>query len=94
MNDFQITLEEKWTTMSSDLSGKSRDRPKKNVLSLEDEEEEFTNKFRRLISHGEMKDADDYSGKEIGIEYPYLNMELGIRHNDEEGLHHARVKRR
>ena len=61
---------------------------------MEDEEEEFTNEFRRLISHGEMKDADNYSGKEIGIEDPYLNMELGIRHNDEEGLHHARVKRR
>ena len=41
-----------------------------------------------------MKDADDYSGKLIGIEYPYLNMELGIRHNNEEGIHHAIVNRR
>ena len=41
-----------------------------------------------------MKDADDYSGKIIGIEYPYLKMELGIRHNNEEGIHHAIVNRR
>ena len=41
-----------------------------------------------------MKDADDYSGKEIGIEDPYLNMELVIRHNNKEGLHHARLNHR
>ena len=94
MNDFKITLEGKWTTMLLDLLGQSRDGPKKNVLSLEDEDEEFMNKFRRVIIHEKMKDADDYFGKGIGIEDPYLNMELGIRHNDEEGIHHASVKRR
>ena len=41
-----------------------------------------------------MKDAYDYSGKEIGIEGPYINMGLGIRNNDEDVLHHARVKRK
>ena len=38
MNDFQITLEGKRRTTSSDLLGKYQYRPKKNVLSLEDEE--------------------------------------------------------
>ena len=38
MNDFQITLEGKWTITLSDLPVQSRDVPKKNVLSLEDED--------------------------------------------------------
>ena len=36
MNDFQIKLEEKWTTTSSDISGQSRDGTIKNALSLKD----------------------------------------------------------
>ena len=32
--------------------------------------------------------------QKVGIEDPYLNMELGIRHKNEEGLHHERFKRR
>ena len=50
--------------------------------------------FKREINHKDAKDADDDNRNEIKIEDPYLNMELGIRYDDEEGLHHARVKRR
>ena len=39
------------------------DRSKMNVISLDDEDEEFTNKFRQAINNEEMKDADDCSGK-------------------------------
>ena len=51
-------------------------------------------KFKRVIDHEDVKDADDDNSNEIGIEKPYLNMELRIRHDDKEGMHHARVKRR
>ena len=76
MNDFQIISEGKQTTTSLDLPGQSRDGPNNNKIYLEDEDEEFTNKLRQVISHEDMKDADNYSGKEIGIEDPYLNMDL------------------
>ena len=41
-----------------------------------------------------MKNADDYNKDEIGIKDPYLNMEFVTRHDNEEGLHHPRIKRR
>ena len=63
MNDLQITLEGKCTTTSSDLLGQPQDRPTENVLSLDDEDKEITNEFRRVISHEEMKGADDFYGK-------------------------------
>ena len=61
---------------------------------MEDEEEEFVTKFKRVIDHEDVKDADNDIINEIGIEDPCLNMELGIRHDDKEGMHQARVKRR
>ena len=61
---------------------------------MEDEDEEFVTEFKRVINHEDVKDADDDNSNEIGIEDPYLNMELGIQHDNEEGMHHARVKRR
>ena len=94
MNEFQVKLEGRWTTMPSYISGKTRDGPMRNVLILEDEDEEFTNELKKAISHEDMKYANDYNKDEIGIEDPYLNMELGMRHKNEEGLHHARVKHR
>ena len=66
----------------------------KNVLYLEDEDEGFTNELKRVISHKDMKDTDDYNKDEIGIKDPYLNMELVTRHDNGEGLNHAQVKQR
>ena len=94
MNIFQIKLEEKWTTTLSDILGQSQDGPRKNVVYLEDEDEEFVPEFKRAIDNKYVKDADDDNSNEIGIEDPYLNMELGIQHDNEEGMHHARFKRR
>ena len=51
MNNFQIKLEGKWTTTSSDISVQSQDGPRKNVLSLKDENEEFVTEFNRVINH-------------------------------------------
>ena len=50
--------------------------------------------FKQEINHKDAKDADDDNSNEIKIEDPYLNMELGILHDDKEGMHHAKVKRR
>ena len=50
-------------------------------------------KFKRVIGHKDVKNADYDNSNEIGIKDPYLNMELGIRHDNKEGMHHARVKR-
>ena len=74
MNDFQIKLEEKWTTTLSDILGQSQDGPRKNVVYLEDEDEEFVTEFKRAIDNEDVKDADDDNSNEIGIKDPYLNM--------------------
>ena len=47
-----------------------------------------------MIDHKDVKDDDDDNSNKIGIKYTYLNMESGIRHENKEGMHHARVKRR
>ena len=59
MNNFQIKLEGKWTTTSSDILGQYRDGPRNNVLSLEYEDKEFVTKFKPVINHEDVKDADD-----------------------------------
>ena len=41
------------------------------------------NELKRVISLEDMKDTDDYNKDKIGIEDPYLNMELRMRHEDE-----------
>ena len=70
MNDFQIKSGEKWTTTSSDILGQSRDGPRNNVLSLEDEYEDFVTKFKRVIDHKDIKDSDDDNKNKIGIKDP------------------------
>ena len=65
------------------------------LLSLENENEEFLDEFNRVIKDSYLAEADDERAKssEYGVEDSYLDMELGIR-RDDEGLHHARVKQR
>ena len=74
MSDLLIKLEGKWTTTLSDILVQSRDGPKKNVLSLEDEDEEFVTKFKQVIDHKDVKYADDDNSNKIGIKDPYFNM--------------------
>ena len=71
-----------------------KDTNKSRVLSLEDEDQEFLDEYRRIIDNETLKHADNYEDVEIGQNDPYLNMELGIRLTDEESLQHARVKQR
>ena len=65
------------------------------LLSLENEYEEFLDEFNWVIKGLDLVEAEDEQVKssEYGVEDSYLDMELGIR-RDDEGLHHARVKRR
>ena len=65
------------------------------ILSLENEDDKFLEEFNRVIKDPDVVEGNDdqQQPSEFGVEDPYLNMELGIR-RDEEGLHHARVKRR
>ena len=76
-------MEGKWTTTSSDISGQYRDGPRNNLFSLEDEDEEFVTEFKRVINNEDIKDADEDKINEIGIEDPQINMDLGIRNENE-----------
>ena len=67
---------------SSEISGQSRDGPRKNAVSLKYEDKEFVTKFKQVINHEDVKYPDEDNSNMIGIKDPYLNMELGIRHND------------
>ena len=96
MNDFQQGLEGKWQVESANVSDRAiQDIPASMLLSLENEDEEFLDEFNWVIKDSDLAEADDEQVKssEYGVEYSYLDMELGIR-RDDEGLHHARFKRR
>ena len=81
-------IEKKWNV----IPFKTIEAP--HTLKLENEDEEFQEEFNRVISNEDVKDIEDASANEYGVVDPYLNMELAINRGDEEGLHHARVKRR
>ena len=98
MRRFETKLEEKWNVKSSDVSKEIYDNrvDKRHVLSLEDEDDDFKNEFKRVIDNRRVKDVEDVrkDGRdEIGEDDPYLNMELGL-HRSEDGIRRARVKRR
>ena len=96
MNDFQQGLEGKWQVESVNVSDRAiQDVPSSMLLSLENEDDEFLDKLNRVIKDSDLAEAEDEQVKpsEYGVEDSYLDMELGIR-RDDEGLHHARVKRR
>ena len=63
--------------------------------SLENEDEEFLDEFNRVIKYSDLAEAEDEQVKssKYGVEDSYLDMELGIRRDDER-IHHARFKRR
>ena len=96
MNDFQQGLEVKWQVESANVSDRAiKDVPASMLLSLENEDEELLDEFNRIIKDSDLAEADDERVKssKYGVEDSYLDMELGIR-RDDEGLHNAGVKRR
>jgi hypothetical protein len=55
------------------------------LLLLENEDNEFLDEFNRVIKEKNLAEADDDRDTpgEYGVEDSYLDMELGIRRNDE-----------
>ena len=69
-----------------------QDIPASMILSLENEDDEFLDEFNRVIKDLDLAKADDQDKpSEYSVEDSYLDMELGIRRQD-EGLHYTRVK--
>ena len=93
MSEYDDMVKSRWSSSNIDLADTLNDGPRENVLSLEDESDEFKEEFRRVIDNEDVKDAEDLTMNEIGERDPYIGMKLGLRHADEE-LTHARVKRR
>jgi PAS domain-containing protein len=95
MDHYQTTLDERWAVESADISASlhKQDINPQNVLSLEDEDEEFLEEFKRVINNDEIIEEDD-SRNEPDPEESYVGMELGMRSNEEEEMQYARVKRR
>ena len=96
MNDFQQGLEGKRQVESANVSDRSiQDVPASMLLSLENKYEEFLVEFNRVIKDLELAEVQDEQVKssQYVVEDSYLDMELGIR-RDDEGLHHAIFKRR
>ena len=96
MNDFQKGLEGKWQVESSNVSDKAiQDVPASMLLSLENEDEQFLDEFNWVIKYSDLAEAEDEQVKssEYGVEESYLDMEIGIRRDDEK-IHHARFQQR
>ena len=93
MKDFEIGVKRRWDAKTADIHEDVHEHPREFVLSLEDEDEEFINEYKRVIDNKDIKDAEAIGVIEIGEKDPYLHMELGLQ-REEEGIQHARVKRR
>jgi hypothetical protein len=98
MTTFDDEVEPKFQTSSSDISNYTRDIPQDLLLDLDGEDQDFIQEFNRVIDNDAIPHHDDTKGDirdgEVGIQDPYLNMELGLPHRGEEDLRLARVKRR
>jgi hypothetical protein len=98
MTTFNDELEAKFQTSSSDISNSTRDIPQDLLLDLDGEDQDVIQEFNRVINNDEIPHhhdtKDDAQDGEVGIQDPYLNMELGLAHGDEEDLRLAWVKRR
>ena len=93
MSDFETSLNQRWNAQSADLPHSMEVQSKDTLLSLEDEDAEFIEEYRRVIQNKDIGEAEQIDIAEIGETDAYLDMELGIQ-REEEGIHHARVKRR
>ncbi len=94
MAAFEESLALTWQAETANDIGRVDERPDNaELLSLEDEDDEFIAEYKRVIDEKVLKDEEDRSPTEYGIDDPYLGMELGLNQG-EDGLRRARVKRR
>jgi hypothetical protein len=95
MTTFDDELEAEFRSSSSDICNSTGDILQDLLLDLDGEGQEFIQEFNRVIDNSEIPHHDDTKDDgEVGIQDPYLNMELGLQHGDEEDLRLARVKQR
>jgi len=87
MNDFQKSVQNRWEARSSAVELPPDDQ--RNILSLENEDEDFINEFNRVITSADLPISHD---EKIGADN-FINMEVGIN-MEEQGFRHGRVKRR
>ena len=80
--------------VAADLALNVKDVHKDNLISLEDEDEDFFSEFNRVIDDSEVKDVEDIKPEDFGEVDQYLDMELGFRRGDDAEIHFAKVKRR
>ena len=100
MKSYTNGLKAKWVIESADLTSelKKDGVPHSNMFSLEDEEEEFIDKFNRAVSSKDIKNTEDVTYNDLCSNSPdapppesFLNMELGIRRR-EDNIDHGLVK--
>ena len=95
IKSFEERLRNKWDATSADVNnGIPQTEGVENVLSLEDEPDEFKQEFKRVISSKDIPEADDLNDNEYGEYDPYLNMTLSVKHGLEGRVQDAVVKRR
>ena len=95
IKSFEERLRNKWDATSADVNnGIPQTEGVENVLSLEDEPNEFKQEFKGVISSKDIPEADDLNDNEYGEYDPYLNMTLSVKHGLEGRVQDAVVKRR
>ena len=96
MNDFQQSVKRKWEAEHAELPVRALNQREgaQHILDLEREDDEFQEEFNRVISSDDLIDVEDQEPSEFGEHDAYLNMEIGLPRGDDDGIVHARVKRR
>ena len=81
------------TTNAKDIDNSKEmgSQPAWNRLSLNEEDDEFAEEFKRVISDSSIPDAEEYTPDTFD---GYLNMEIGLPRGQDDELLHAKVKRR
>ena len=90
MEEFKGSVQKRWDARSTTVDLPLIDQG--NILSLENEDEDFVNEFRRVIRSGDLPESDNRPVENIGPD-SWLNMEAGIN-MEEHGLRHGKVKKR
>ena len=75
MDDFQLSVQNRWDARTSTV--KSPPTDEQNILSLEKEDEQFTEELNRVIKSKDLTDSSpDHESEEFGPD-DLLNTEVG-----------------
>lgn len=88
IKQFQANIEDKMKAASADWSNKVSN--KDNLLSLEDESEEFQEEFEKVIDNKKLFHAEKYFHSDGN----YTGMEVALRRGDNSSLLKVKVKKR